>query len=348
MNVNKYLNPVRSYHLSPPLLLEDEIVKAGWEIYSNLNHPQEGPPFNIWKQARLLLANGDYENSLRLYLNECTRYENDGSKIWNDFWIRPNTILNVKFIIGGNQDIEALEILHYVREYTTSWVDDKLIDLVKFCDFVLDGIRARFPTTILESIAVSNVQQFQGEDQSGDSIFSAIWPFLYYLPEKERENNPLYSFKGFNVLKARLAPPFEEKNFNQFIKNLARESENLVRDHHSVPRVGEGWISETELYKTIKDRFRTKYKVLQHGSPDWLGRQHFDVWIPELSIAIEYQGQQHYEPIDHFGGEEGFKKTVQRDNRKRKLAKAHNVLLIEVDSETNIEDIFSTIENVVN
>jgi len=54
------------------------------------------------------------------------------------------------------------------------------------------------------------------------------------------------------------------------------------------------------------------------------------VWIPEIKMAIEYNGLQHYEPVEFFGGQKGFEDTVNRDNRKRKKCKEHNVYLLEV------------------
>jgi hypothetical protein len=46
--------------------------------------------------------------------------------------------------------------------------------------------------------------------------------------------------------------------------------------------------------------------VLGQGNPDWLAGQRFDVWLPEISVAVEFNGIQHYEPVDFFGGESGY------------------------------------------
>lgn len=66
-----------------------------------------------------------------------------------------------------------------------------------------------------------------------------------------------------------------------------------------------------------------------HGKPKWLGRQHFDIWISTRNLAIEYQGKQHFEPVDFFGGEEAFRANSERDKRKRQLAEDNEVVLIE-------------------
>ncbi len=57
--------------------------------------------------------------------------------------------------------------------------------------------------------------------------------------------------------------------------------------------------------------------------------QSVDIYVPEIPLAIEYQGQQHYEPIALFGGEEGFKLTCSRDEKKRALLARHKVPLLE-------------------
>jgi hypothetical protein len=64
---------------------------------------------------------------------------------------------------------------------------------------------------------------------------------------------------------------------------------------------------------------------------DWLlNRIHMrlDFFIPNINIAIECQGIQHYEPIKRFGGEKGFIKTVERDLKKAKLCEENGIKLI--------------------
>lgn len=67
----------------------------------------------------------------------------------------------------------------------------------------------------------------------------------------------------------------------------------------------------------------------------------FDVFIPNLNMAIEYDGQQHFEPVDCFGGEEGFRKNLQRDLIKNKYCKDNNIYLLRISYKeyNNIENI---------
>ena len=46
----------------------------------------------------------------------------------------------------------------------------------------------------------------------------------------------------------------------------------------------------------------------------------FDFYLPDYDIYIEYQGKQHYEPVDLFGGEAQYQKQVLYDILKRKWA----------------------------
>ena len=69
-------------------------------------------------------------------------------------------------------------------------------------------------------------------------------------------------------------------------------------------------MSETELYYLLKDNLSTE-EIIHHGKPKWLGRQHVDIWFPKRKIGIEYQGIQHDQPVEYFGGEEGYKKAYE-------------------------------------
>ena len=121
-----------------------------------------------------------------------------------------------------------------------------------------------------------------------------------------------------------------------------RELENCMRIEKGLPKIGEGWVSETTLYYEIKNEL-PKLEVLHHGRPEWLGLQHFDIWIPSLNVAVEYQGAQHDRPVDFFGGEEAFKKNRERDERKKKLCIENNVRLIEVREDYKIKEIIKEI-----
>ena len=132
-----------------------------------------------------------------------------------------------------------------------------------------------------------------------------------------------------------------------YCQSIHREAVNNVRVENNLPKIGEGWISETKLYNKVKDKF-SKYTVLHDKGTTWLKPQRLDVYIVELNIGFEYQGEQHQQPIDFFGGEETFKKTVERDTKKKKLCEENNCKLIYIYPDESEDEINKKIEDVYN
>ena len=70
-----------------------------------------------------------------------------------------------------------------------------------------------------------------------------------------------------------------------------------------------------------------------------------DCYDPELGIAVEYNGVQHYKFIPFFHkNKEAFLNQKYRDDMKRRICKENGILLIEVPYTVKIEDIKSFIQ----
>ena len=106
-----------------------------------------------------------------------------------------------------------------------------------------------------------------------------------------------------------------------------RDGENRVRDILGLPRMGEGWINETQLFRLL-ELFFSDYEVIREARTDWLGSQRLDFLIPALSLAIEYQGEQHFKPVERFGGQSAFRESQLRDARKRRLCTENGLRLV--------------------
>lgn len=65
-----------------------------------------------------------------------------------------------------------------------------------------------------------------------------------------------------------------------------------------------------------------------------------------LVFLIEFQGKQHYEPVDIFGGEEAFRQQQRRDEIKRDYCSSSGLLLLEIPY--SHAEINETIERFVN
>lgn len=93
------------------------------------------------------------------------------------------------------------------------------------------------------------------------------------------------------------------------------------------------WISEELTYKLTKQIYK-EYQVIYQMRPFFLrssisgGQLSYDVFISEINVAIEYQGLQHFQPVDFFGGEESFLKQVERDREKRELSEKNGIKLV--------------------
>lgn len=111
-----------------------------------------------------------------------------------------------------------------------------------------------------------------------------------------------------------------------FFADALVRAEDAFRRARSIPEIGRGWASEVALL----DLVRTLWPSAVHQwRPAFLGMQSIDIYVPQVGLAIEYQGKQHYEPVALFGGKEGFEITRARDEKKRKLLDLHGVPLLE-------------------
>ena len=72
----------------------------------------------------------------------------------------------------------------------------------------------------------------------------------------------------------------------------------------------------------------------------------FDFYLPEKDIFIEFDGEQHYKPIDRFGGQEGFNETLKRDNAKNEWCEENNKQLIRIKYGENVVDKLNQIINI--
>jgi hypothetical protein len=77
-----------------------------------------------------------------------------------------------------------------------------------------------------------------------------------------------------------------------------------------------------------KSLLRYDFAIMDNGKPVCL---------------IECQGEQHFEPVEEFGGKEQYMKQVENDKIKRKYAKAHNISLIEISYKQKDYDIITDI-----
>jgi very-short-patch-repair endonuclease len=71
----------------------------------------------------------------------------------------------------------------------------------------------------------------------------------------------------------------------------------------------------------------------------------FDFYLEDLNTVIEYDGKQHFEPVKHFGGLEGFLKTQERDKIKTEYCLENNIRIIRIGY---FEEVGEILEGIIN
>ena len=92
-------------------------------------------------------------------------------------------------------------------------------------------------------------------------------------------------------------------------------------------------LGENKIELFLKDKnilYKNQYSFKDCFNKNTLKKFKFDFYLPDLNILIEYDGKQHFESIDHFGGELAFLKRKTFDQIKTDFAKTENIRLIRI------------------
>ena len=65
-----------------------------------------------------------------------------------------------------------------------------------------------------------------------------------------------------------------------------------------------------------------------------------DFYLPDYNIGIEYQGEQHFVALEHFGGEETYITVVERDERKYKQCTEHGIKIFYISMGRYVPDTY--------
>ena len=107
---------------------------------------------------------------------------------------------------------------------------------------------------------------------------------------------------------------------------------------------GRGSDSQRRFYDLLKEIYPIYDVVYEYAIGEI--EQRLDLFIPVLGIAVEYNGIQHYEPVDKFGGIINFHNTIKRDKLKTKKCKENNCNIFFVKYNYNENDYNSLIYNI--
>lgn len=90
---------------------------------------------------------------------------------------------------------------------------------------------------------------------------------------------------------------------------------------------------EIFIYNFLRSKniiFETQKTFIDCKSSDKNHALLFDFYLPEYHCCIEYDGRQHFEPIEYFGGEKQFQKQRQHDKIKNEYCKNKHLNLLRI------------------
>lgn len=113
--------------------------------------------------------------------------------------------------------------------------------------------------------------------------------------------------------------------------------EQIAQSHlngHGCPKCQSSHLEE-EIKSFLNDN---KIEFEQQKTFEWLklkNHLYLDFYLPKYNKAIECQGIQHFKPVNFFGGEECFIKTIERDDIKQKLCENNGIKIIYFTNKNN-------------
>jgi very-short-patch-repair endonuclease len=100
---------------------------------------------------------------------------------------------------------------------------------------------------------------------------------------------------------------------------------------------------EREISKLLKDGGVNFESQKKFDNCKYISKLSFDFYLPKHNLCIEYNGRQHYEPIDYFGGEKTFELQKKRDESKEKFCKENKIELLIIKYDELIENVINDI-----
>ncbi len=121
----------------------------------------------------------------------------------------------------------------------------------------------------------------------------------------------------------------ERGTFRDLWRSYVDHVRNAYRKACGLPAIGDGWVREMQMLMIVRSIFPGE-EVVHNCFPHWLRPLQLDAYLPCRNLALEHMGEQHYRPIEFFGGEEAFESVVRRDQRKRTICQNRGVRVVDV------------------
>jgi len=164
--------------------------------------------------------------------------------------------------------------------------------------------------------------EFQFDPQQIRNVFAAF-------REQHNFQGPLHGSPGYfgehwpelrSMIDLQRALKQQHKRIRGLIEAVVRErvgysSRKKAHNHESI------------LFMIVRSLFPGEQVKRHYRGPELDGLE-IDIFLPARALAIEYQGQQHFESFVHLGGEKALRGTKRRDRLKARLCRERGLTLI--------------------
>ncbi len=136
------------------------------------------------------------------------------------------------------------------------------------------------------------------------------------------------------------------KRFEAQQRQVTRLVENEVRARFGHELVGSPSSGETIIHGIFRQLYPDE-PIHRCSRPRFLDGMEFDIFLPRQRLAIEYQGQQHFHAVEHWGGADALARLQERDRRKQEICYEQGITLIHFHHEDVLTEAFVR-ERIVN
>lgn len=253
----------------------------------------------------------------------------------------------------GAEGLKSLATLCDILNQNSGWIElDNLPNYLEFDYIYPNGKNGDIIKYIFEEYGETDIISGLTWHGKIDRKYIALFEMFYSANTLTISNDPSYQ----KMFDEHHIPTIIANKLNDLVYEKAnyfksfREYQNLTLTYSKVQtkkrtevysqlilqeRTSPKWKSEAQLFALVAGLYPDA--IYQYRS-DWLHMQSIDIYIPSIFIGIEYQGVQHYKPIEHFGGEEHFRHQQDNDRKKKELCSKNGVTLIEWPYTENISE----------
>ncbi|MDP4012659.1 MAG: hypothetical protein Q8R00_03595 [Candidatus Nanoarchaeia archaeon] len=254
----------------------------------------------------------------KLYLREAVKNGSKPKNLWTEAdyeYLRENYSFIEDEILAKKLKRSIGAIKTKANKFLNLKKNKKCVE----CNLNLTG---RSPTILrCDTCAIGSKKQYKKKwaEINKEGVKKRYSRWVMNNHARKKEMNKLWRIKN-------RARKLETDKLNyQRVRRLENERRQLLK----LPVIGKGYSRELELLKYVRELFLGE--TILYRDREALDGYELDIFLPNLKIAFEYQGIQHFEFVKFFHGDlTGLKKQFARDIETKKRCKEKGIKLIEI------------------